>query len=612
MPGILGLIHRDGTSISIANAIKKLMHLPTYCSQEINVGNGIQLGQVWRHKNSQHGEWYYDEASKSGILLNGSMMLSSPRPHRCTPQEILESYHQKGFSHWHEYDGAFIVAVVDFGRGKVCICNDRLGMLPLYFSQTKDMFCFGPEVKSVLTALKKVPKFSRAGLISFLAAGYCLGDTTLFEMVQFLKPSSLLTLSLDTFKLERTQLWNLQYEPSNEFQSRRTAREALFEAVKQGNKLMLCDNPQRFDLFLSGGLDSRGILGVLDQFEHLPARALSWGLRDDLPYSDARIAHLMADEFQVPFQFKSYTSEEIPQNAETWCYLSELANDNLGWFSEGSSVLHNFYDVTADFSLRGDECWGLGGWCHTEKAARSLIFPFSLPPALRSILNQDQVEEFEELYDQEIKSITQNCTFQNWVDYKDYLYVNGRVARFIFSLGYYQELATEIRRPFLANSVLEVVRRLPAKFRIHKNLYVDMLKHHLPRTMFVSDKIVNSLPDWSYDVRTSPHLRQYFLGLCNVASVESGVLGELIDSRLFTTLREGFLGGEAHSSNRSISPFERKQRIFKKTLASTRLWDKLRQLRPQQETSSPFNAFPVLTRIALIVLLEKQLAKFAD
>ena len=609
MPGIVGLIHRDGASISIANAIKKLMHFPTYCSQEINVGKGIQLGQVWRNKNSQHREWYYDEASKSGILLNGAMMLNAPWPHRVTPQEVLQSYHQNGFSQWHNYEGAFIAVIVDQGRGKICICNDRLGMLPLYFSQTKDMFCFGPEVKAVLTALKKVPKFSKAGLISFLAAGHCLGDTTLFETVQLLKPSSLLTLNLDTFKLERTQLWNLQYEPSNEFQARPTAREALYEANKEAHKLVLCDNPQRVDLLLSGGLDSRGILGVLDQLGQLPTRALSWGLRDDLPYSDARIAHLQADEFKVPFKFKSYTSDEIPQNAETWCYLSELANDNLGWYSEGSSVLLDFYDVTADFSLKGDECWGWAGWCHTEQGARSPILPSSLPPALHSILKQDQVEELEELYDQEIRSITQNCTFQNWADFKDYLYVYGRVARLIFSMGYYQELATEIRRPFLANGVLEVVRRLPPKFRVHKNLYVDMLKHHLPRTMFLPDKIVNSLPDWSYDVRTSPHLRQYFLGLCDVASVESGALGELINGHFFTTLRDGFFGGEAHPIHRTTSLFKRKQKVWETVIASSQLWGELKRLRPQHAPS--FNAFPILTRIALIVLLEKQLTRFS-
>ena len=456
MPGIVGLVHRDGIFSSIAESIKKLMHFPTYCSQEINVGNGIQLGQVWRHQKARQSEWYLDKVSQTGILLNGSMMVSSPFPHRVTPQEVLQSYHQNGFSQWSDYDGSFIAVIVDLKQRKIFIASDRLGMLPLYYTQTNEIFCFGPEVKALFTALKKTPKFSRSGLISFLAAGHCLGATTLFESIQFLKPGSLLTLSLETFELERTLLWNLQYEPSTEFQSRRTAREALYEAISEGHKLVLCDNPQRFDLLLSGGLDSRGILGILDQLGQLPSRALSWGLREDLPYSDARIAHLMADQFKVPFTFKSYTSDEIPQNAETWCYLSELANDNLGWYSEGTSVLLNFYDPTADFSLKGDQCFGFYGWCHTEREARSFNFPSSLPPALHSILRPDQVDEFEALYNQEIRALTQGCTFQKWTDFKDYIHIYGRINRFIFSMGYYKELATELRRPLRPMACLKL------------------------------------------------------------------------------------------------------------------------------------------------------------
>jgi len=196
MPGIVGLVHRDGVSLSIAESIKKLMHLPTYCSHEIDVGHGIRLGQVWRHPNARQGEWYYDDISKSGIALHGTMILSAPHPHSVAPKEVLQSYQKYGFSKWHEYDGAFIAVIVDLKQRKIFICNDRLGTLPLYFSQTPTMLCFGPEVKALMTALKKTPKFSKSGLISFLAAGHCLGDSTLFETIHFLKPSTLLTRNL--------------------------------------------------------------------------------------------------------------------------------------------------------------------------------------------------------------------------------------------------------------------------------------------------------------------------------------------------------------------------------------------------------------------------------
>lgn len=611
MPGILGLVNCNGVVSTIDASIKKLMHLPSYCSREIKVGEGICLGQVWRHKEARLDEWVFDDQSATGVLINGTMMLSSPIPHRMTSMEVLQVYHQNRFSRWSDYDGSFIVVIVDLKQQKMFIANDRLGMLPLYYIQTSESFCFGPEIKALLTALNVTPKFSPAGLISFLAGGFCFGGTTLFEDIQFLTPGSLLTLNLDTCVLTRTQVWNLQYENSREFESRHTAREALYEGIRAAHKVALCDRPRRFDLLLSGGMDSRGILGVLDQLGHLPARALSWGLRDDLPYSDARIAHQMADEFRVPFHFRSYTSDDIPEHAENWCYLSELANDNLGWYSEGPSVLLDHYDVTADFSLKGDECWGIRGWVNSEEEARSAFMPSSLPPALCRVLRSGRIGEFQGIYDQEIRKITQNCTFQSWVDYKDYLYLYGRVARFIFSMGYYKELATEIRRPFLGNDVIEVVRRLPAKFRVYKNLYLEVLSHYFPRTMFVPDNIVSSLPDWPYDICTRPHLRQFWEDLWDVTKIENGVLGGLIDTESFIALRDTFFSGVPQPIRRTTSLVERTKKEWIETIAQSRLWARLKRFRPQQSPSGSFSPFPILSRIALVVLLEKQLPRLS-
>lgn len=611
MPGVVGLIHCERANISISESIKKLMHLPSYCSKEINVGMGIRLGQVWRHKNFQGGEWYYDKVTKSGALINGTMMLSSPWPHRVNPKEVLEYYQQKGFSNWCDYEGAFVVVIVDFSLRKVFISNDRLGLLPLYYAQTTDMFCFAPEVKAVLTALRKVPKFSKEGLISFLAAGHCLGETTLFESVQFLKPSSRLTLNLDTFSLEKTQVWRLRYEPSKEFQDKNEAIDGLFEAIKEGHKLVLADNPDRFDLLLSGGLDSRGIIGVLDQLGQYPSRALSWGLRDDIANSDARIAHLMADEFKVPFHFKSYNSDDIPENAENWCYISELANDNLGWFSEGTSVLLDFYDVTSPFSLKGDQCFGFEGWCFNEYTARSVNFPCFLPLALHNIIKSDQVETFEEVYDQEISSLTHGCSFRNWTDFKDYIHIYGRINRFISSMGYYKELSTEIRRPFFANCVLDVVRKLPTKFRVNKILYIDMLKHHLPRTMFLPNKMVNSLPDWPYDVRTKPTLRNFFLGLCNLKEVENEALSEIIDPSFFVRLREEFFKGEVQAVPRNVSFLTRIKKKWRPVISSSSIGAHIKHVISPSVPKPPLGTFSILNRIALVHLISKQFSRLS-
>jgi len=612
MPGIVGLIRRDGLSVSIAESIIKLMHFPTYISKEIKVADGISLGQVLRHESAKQEEWYFDKTIQAGILVNGAVMLSTPSPHRVAADQILRSYVEHGFSGWSDYDGAFIVAIVDLRKRKLFVCNDRLGELPLYYSRTEEAFCFGPEAKAVFTGLKTRPQFSRAGLVSFLAAGYCLGETTLFEDMKFLEPSTLLSLDLDTFVLEKKRLWNLTYDPDPLLSSRKYARKTLYEAIVEAHKLMLCDNPRHYDLLLSGGLDSRGILGVLDQLGRPPKRAFGYGLRDDLPHSDAKGARTLAEEFDVPFQFAPYNTDTFPQNASKWCYLSELSNDNFGWCAEGSDVLLDLYDVTADFSFIGDECWGAHGYVDNEYDARAIVLPPSLPLAMRAMLKSDLVEDCEGIYDQQISNTVRDCDAKDWIAYKDYLYLYGRVARFIFSLGYYKEFATELRRPFLANGVLDVIRCLPADHRVHKNLYVSALRHHLPRTMLQPDKSVDSLPDWQYDMRTNPQLREYFLELCDFQRFEGGPLGELLEPEGFKKVRDSFFNADARPISRNFSLVDRIKSVLSPLTSRSHMYDELFRSVHNYHATSSFGEFHMLRRVALLVLLQEQLSKFTS
>jgi hypothetical protein len=78
-------------------------------------------------------------------------------------------------------------------------------------------------------------------------------------------------------------------------------------------------------------------------------------------------------------------------------------------------------------------------------------------------------------------------------DRRDFLYLHGRVARFIFALGYYKEFATEVRRPFLLGNVLDVLAEAP--FRAEKNLYISMVGRFFPAVAAVPPRSADSLPN---------------------------------------------------------------------------------------------------------------------
>lgn len=614
MPGIVGIVRAPGASVSLGKAIGKLLHFPTYYSRSLDLSDAVSIGQVWREERDNKSDWYFDHVRKAGAFINGTILVHSPIKRRLSAKDVLEDYIHRDFPSVDGYEGAFVVVIVDLMRNLLFVCNDRLGMLPIFYMKNQKAFCFAPEVKAVLTALRARPKLSMVGVINFLAIGYCLADTTLFENVDYLEPGCVLSIDIRSLDVHKTRYWKIVFESNPSLRRRESAEDALFEAIVEAHRLIIADRPDKFELYLSGGLDSRGILAVLDHIGILPKRAFCWGLRDDMPYSDAYIAKALALEYGVPFDFLSYDTNKFKENVYEWVYLSELANDNIGWYAEGSSVLAKDYNTGADFAIIGDESWGSFGYAYNQIEAIDYVVPYSLPQAMRKSIEANYIDEIEEIHRGPIRKVIKWCDNDNFTDLKDFLYLHGRAARFIFSLGYYKELAVEIRRSFLAGNVLEIIRCMPKEHRVFKNLYISMLKRHLPRSMHIPREAVNSLPDWQYDVRKDAELCEFFLRYLDLERITSGVLGKWLDTRGFIEIRDGFFLADARPISRT--PPSRKSKIygFLSPMAyRSQFIDRLtKRMHMRKKGKRTRTSFDFLRCVALIMLLEEQMTAFSE
>lgn len=163
------------------------------------------------------------------------------------------------------------------------------------------------------------------------------------------------------------------------------------------------------DLLLSGGWDSRGILAFLHSIGRLPRTATAWGRTKAIPLSDPYIAERLAARYRVPFKFVAKDSDQLLPGASSWCYLSELANDNLGWFAEGATLLAQSYATRADCTLVGDEAWGWHGHPRTERDARAAVLPPTLGAQLTECIVPAQREECRARYEAEIERVLADC-----------------------------------------------------------------------------------------------------------------------------------------------------------------------------------------------------------
>ncbi len=163
----------------------------------------------------------------------------------------------------YETDGEYIIACCNHKSNQVFIFNDYLGRLPFYFSENQTSVVTSREISFITENLQ--PKLSKFACAEFLLFGYPLGNKTLHENCFRLKPASLLSINAEKNKVTHTSVIEFNFEHTN---SEITDSDKIVKSlVKEFNNSISkrAKAHPKITLSLSGGLDSRAIMGSLDK-----------------------------------------------------------------------------------------------------------------------------------------------------------------------------------------------------------------------------------------------------------------------------------------------------------------------------------------------------------
>lgn len=533
MPGIAGhLAQLDTVRIQtlderFTSMLKSLKHFSWLDTRAIISSPQLRVGTVSRqHVDGDVDVWQHELSGKE-VVLHGSAMDPLSRV-KLSAREFLDRCEAATFDVG-ELDGSFVAAIWDPQTAHLRLINDRLGSLPVYYAMNRGRFFFAPEANAIVVGMGSIPDFDQAGVASFLTNGYCLGTDTLFEAIKVLQPGSVLSLDVREWELRETHYWTLRYQADRSLMQPVDAEAALWESLVDSMSCLASDESERKAVMLSGGWDSRAMLPLMRAAKGKFEYAKSWGHLSDVPYSDVSLARQLAAMFGLPFDFVQYGTDEFIDNAAQWCSISGLVNDNIGWYSEGVTTLSEGYDKAIDSLFVGDEIWGWGTDVASDREIRAAILPPELPGSVSGMLQSAYASECRDAYLQSIEQSFRRCDQDAPNDRKDFFYLYARVARFIFSVGYYKEHSTPLRRPFLGKRVLDVIQSLPAKHRVFKNLYRSMLKRYAPEVGNVAIASVDSLPDWEFDLRRKQGLKEYFAAMLSPDRMHAGPCSEMFD-----------------------------------------------------------------------------------
>jgi asparagine synthase (glutamine-hydrolysing) len=213
-------------------------------------------------------------------------------------EAIVHAYEEYGAECVSHLRGMFGFAIWDARRRELFIARDRAGKKPLYYTVTASgTLIFGSELKS----LREHPEFrgeiSAEALDAYLTFGYIPDPLTIFSGVHKLPPGYHLTFKDNRLRVE--QYWDFPYREAQADASLREEdyleelRALLDEAVRLR---LVADVP--LGAFLSGGVDSSVVVGLMSRATSRPVKTFSIGFHED-SYNELKYARVAAKEFET-------------------------------------------------------------------------------------------------------------------------------------------------------------------------------------------------------------------------------------------------------------------------------------------------------------------------
>jgi len=190
---------------------------------------------------------------------------------------IIHAYEEWGEDCVTRLRGMFAFAIWDEGKKSLFLVRDRVGIKPLYYSQFQDKFFFASEIKSILQCEGFERSIDCQALFYFLTFLYIPAPLTIFKNIKELPAGH--TLMYENEKIEIRKYWDLtegkpdaRGKMSDVTYVKAQAYDLMKETVESH---LISDVP--LGVFLSGGMDSSTVVGLMSELSSRPVKTFSIG-----------------------------------------------------------------------------------------------------------------------------------------------------------------------------------------------------------------------------------------------------------------------------------------------------------------------------------------------
>lgn len=263
-------------------------------------------GDVWLVLN---GEIYNYISLRDDLKKKGHKFKSAT-----DSEVILHLYEEYGENCVKHLCGMFAFAIWDEREGSLMLARDRPGKKPLLYSYNNETFVFASEFSSLLSSGLIKRDVNLKAIDSYLSFGYIPAPMSIYKDVFKVNPAHILIFK--NGEIVTKKYWEQDYLPKAKVSETEAEIETL-RLLRESVKMRLqSDVP--VGAFLSGGLDSSAVVGIMSEFSTKKVKTFSIGF--DVPgYNELDHANTIAKHFETEhheFVVKPDALEILPDLVE--------------------------------------------------------------------------------------------------------------------------------------------------------------------------------------------------------------------------------------------------------------------------------------------------------
>lgn len=418
---------------------------------------------------------------------------------------VIHAWQRWGRSCFERFNGMFAIAIYDCSQKVLTLARDRLGIKPLYYTESKNGLVFASEIKSLLAGLvESLPEIDPVGLNQYLTYQNYFGERTLREGIKLLRPGHILTLKPGSSSKVQSY-WSLSFSTENSDIGFSTAVERYKDTLESSvRRHLLSDVPVAS--YLSAGFDSATVANRASVIGQPPV-SFTGSFEEGGWYDETSMAAEMARHNGSEHVAVSIGSDDLPRVMDRLISALDEPRMGMGAFPQycvaeqvakthkvvltghGGDELFSGYPVfkLVQFmnSLKHNPLNALKQISNFRASELPHLAYFGIssfkPRAYRQflpVLNSSSVlqhglkPEWAELIhdkvvDDELLALDSTCSDQMQVLYSHYLqaYLNGLlVVEDKISMAH----SLESRTPMLDNAMLDLSLLLPQHIKLHQ------------------------------------------------------------------------------------------------------------------------------------------------